>query len=187
MIEQNLIESFVPPVYSKTARNSDSYRATYRYCSSRLFDILALYRTSANDQQTLRLIRDDMDNLLRRFHGYAIKENIGAHYREQDRETDCDFEHLIPASRIRDMMIAGVLTVDQALNCPTVTLSRSKHRALKEAGWGSHTPSVWLPFQRYQQVFTANFETYDGAVISVRNWTLHQHYERFGWLIDGMR
>lgn len=187
MIEQNLIESFVPPVYSKTARNSDSYRATYRYCSSRLLSILELYRTSANDQQTLRLIRDDMDNLLRRFHGYAIKENIGAHYREKSADPDCDFEHLVPASRVRDMMIAGIMTVDQALNCPTVTLSRSKHHALKEAGWASHTPSVWLPFRRYLQVFSAEFETYDGTEISSQDWTLAQHYQRFEWLIDGMR
>jgi len=187
MIDQILIENFVPPVYSKTPRNSDSYRATYAYCTGRLHDILAIYRNSTNDQQTLRLVRDDMDNLLRRFHGYAIKENIGAHYRERGADQDCDFEHLVPASRVRDMMIAGVLTVDQALNCPTVTLSRHKHHALKEAGWGSQTPSVWLPFQRYLQVFDAEFETYDGEVIDAGGWTLDQHYQRFDWLIKGMR
>jgi hypothetical protein len=187
MMDQNLIESFVPPVYSKTPRNLDSYRATYRYCSVRLADSLDLYRNSTNDQQTLRLIRDDMDNYLRRFHGYAIKENIGAHYREKNADQDCDFEHLVPASRVRDMMIAGVLTVDQVLNCPTVTLSRAKHRALKEAGWASHTPSVWLPFQRYTQVFDAEFETYDGEIINAGSWCLVDHYRKFDWLTAGMR
>jgi hypothetical protein len=187
MMDQKLIENFVPPVYSKTPRNLDSYRATYDYCSVRLADSLDLYRNSTNDQQTLRLIRDDMDNYLRRFHGYAIKENIGAHYREKDADQDCDFEHLVPASRVRDMMIAGVLTVDQALNCPTVTLSRAKHRALKEAGWASHTPSVWLPFRRYTQVFDAEFETYDGETVDTGVWCLADHYKRFDWLIAGMR
>lgn len=186
MIDKTLIENFVPPVYSKTPRNTNSYRATYRYCSRRLTDILELYRGSTNDQQTLRLIRDDMDNLLRRFHGYAIKENIGAHYREQGADQDCDFEHLVPASRVRDMMIAGVLTVEQALNCPTVTLSRSKHYALKEAGWGSQTPSVWLPFHRYLQVFDVGFETYDGESIDARTWSLDDHYQRFDWITAGM-
>ncbi len=186
MINKTLIENFVPPVYSKTPRNTNSYRATYRYCNQRLTGILKLYRGSTNDQQTLRLIRDDMDNLLRRFHGYAIKENIGSHYCEQGADQDCDFEHLVPASRVRDMMIAGVLTVEQALNCPTVTLSRSKHHALKEAGWGSQTPSVWLPFQRYLQVFDVGFETYDGELIDARFWSLDDHYQRFSWLTAGM-
>lgn len=182
-MEQARIENFVPPVYGRTPRNSESYRATYRYCYDRLVEILEIYRASTNDQQTLRLVRDDMDNLLRRYHGYAIKENIGAHYREVGAEKDADFEHLIPAARIRDMMIAGVLTVDEALNCPTVTLSRTKHRALKEAGWASHTPDVWHPFRRYSQVFDARFETYDGRAMDPDTWTLADHYNYFSHLL----
>ena len=182
-MDRALIENFVPPVYGRTPRNSESYRATYRYCSERLTEILEIYRTSTNDQQTLRLVRDDMDNLLRRYHGYAIKENIGAHYREVGVDASADFEHLIPAARIRDMMIAGVLTIDQALNCPTVTLSRAKHHALKEAGWASHTPDVWHPFRRYTQVFEAEFQTHDGRSVDTETWTLADHYKYFDHLL----
>jgi len=178
-MNKTLIENFVPPVYGRTPRNAESYRATYRYCSGRLAEILEIYRTSTNDQQTLRLVRDDMDNLLRRYHGYSIKENIGAHYREIGVDRDADFEHLIPAARIRDMMIAGVITIDEALNCPTVTLSRAKHQELKEAGWASHTPDVWLPFRRYSQVFDAQFETHDGRSIDPESWTIENHYQYF--------
>lgn len=181
-MDQQLIESFTPPVYGRTPRNKESYRATYVYCSQRLSSILELYRATENDQQTLRLIRDDMDTLLRRYHGYAIKERIGAHYRERGADQDQDFEHLIPAARIRDMMIGSVITIDQALNAPTVTLSRSKHHALKEAGWASHTPDMWLPFRRYTQVFSAEFETHDGRAIDPETWTLSDHYDTFGHL-----
>ena len=182
-MDKTLIENFVPPVYGRTPRNAESYRATYRYCSGRLAEILEIYRTSTNDQQTLRLVRDDMDNLLRRYHGYAIKENIGAHYREVGVDRDGDLEHMIPAARVRDMMIAGVITIDQALNCPTVTLSRGKHHQLKEAGWASHTPDVWRPFQRYSQVFAAEFVTYDGRAVDADTWTLADHYQYFGHLV----
>lgn len=183
-MDRTLIENFVPPVYGRTPRNAGSYQATYRYCSNRLTEILEIYRNSTNDQQTLRLVRDDMDNLLRRYHGYAIKENIGAHYREVGVDASADFEHLIPAARIRDMMIAGVITIDQALNCPTVTLSRTKHHALKEAGWASHTPDVWRPFRRYTQVFSAEFETYDGREVDPGAWTLEDHYRYFNHLLN---
>ena len=184
-MDRTLVENFVAPVYGRTPRNSESYRATYRYCSDRLAEILEIYRNSTNDQQTLRLVRDDMDNLLRRYHGYAIKEKIGAHYREREVDADADFEHLIPAARIRDMMIAGVIIIDQALNCPTVTLSRAKHHELKEAGWASHTPDVWRPFRRYSEVFEAQFETYDGRAIDPETWTLADHYQYFQHLNIG--
>lgn len=182
-MNQQLIESFVPPVYTRTPRNQGSYRATYRYCYDRLSGILEIYKTSTNDQQTLRLIRDDMDNLLRRYHGYCVKENIGAHYVEVGAEDDIDFEHLIPAARIRDMLISGHMTIDQALNCPTVNLSRSKHQALKEAGWASHTPDMWQPFRRYTQVFDAKYETHDGTAIDPLTWTLENHYNYFDHLV----
>lgn len=178
-MNQQLIESFIPPVYTRTPRNAQAYRATYKYCSERLASILEIYKTSTNDQQTLRLIRDDMDNLLRRYHGYCIKENIGAHYVEIGATADTDFEHLIPAARVRDMMISGHMTITQALNCPTVDLSRHKHQALKEAGWASHTPDMWLPFQRYTQVFDAQFQTYDGTAVDPLTWTLEKHYNYF--------
>jgi hypothetical protein len=67
-MNQQLLENFVAPVYSKTPRNQEAYRATYRYCHDRLVSVLDIYRNSTNDQQTLRLVRDDMDNLLRRYH-----------------------------------------------------------------------------------------------------------------------
>lgn len=185
-MKQELIESFVPPVYARTPRNAEAYRATYRYCYSRLENIAEIYRNSTNDQQTLRLIRDDMDNLLRRYHGYCIKENIGAHYIEVGAQGDMDFEHLIPAARVRDMLISGHMNIDQALNCPTVMLSRDKHQALKEAGWASHTPDMWLPFRRYTQVFDAEFRTHDGVKIDPDNWTLAKHFEYFGHLIQNL-
>ena len=186
-MNQQLIETFVPPVYTRTPRNLESYRATYRYCHDRLNSILEIYQASTNDQQTLRLIRDDMDNLLRRYHGYCVKENIGAHYVEIGASKDVDFEHLIPAARVRDMLISGHMTIDQALNCPTVNLSRHKHQALKEAGWASHTPDMWLPFRRYTQVFEARFQTYDGLSVDPESWTLADHYEYFGHMIESIQ
>lgn len=182
-MNQHMIESFVPPVYARTPRNTEAYRATYRYCHDRLEGVLEIYGRSTNDQQTLRLIRDDIDNLLRRYHGYCVKERIGAHYVEIGCTDEIDFEHLIPAARVRDMLISGHMTIDQALNCPTVNLSRAKHQDLKEAGWASHTPNMWLPFQRYSQVFDAVFQTHDGTVIDPLTWTLDMHYNYFQHMI----
>jgi hypothetical protein len=106
-----------------------------------------------------------------------------AHYHEIGADADCDFEHLIPAKILRDLLLSNVITIDQALNAPTVVLSRAKHMALKDAGWASKTPDMWLPFKRYTEVFDASYQTHDGTVIDPLTWTLEKHYNYFEHLV----
>lgn len=182
---QESLQQFVAPVYGKTQRSANTYQTVARYCSRNIDRLVKEYREVKNDQQLLREIRNDIDYYLRRYHEYCIKQRdgMGAHYHERGADEDTDFEHLIPAARIRDLLLAGVITTQQALNAPTVKLSRAKHAALKDAGWASHTPDMWLPFRRYSQVFDAQFITHDGTVVDAETWTLAQHFEYFQHLI----
>lgn len=184
MLKENL-DSFVAPVYGKTSRSPDTYRTVARRCRENLARLVEEYHTVINDQQLLREIRNDLDYFLRRYHEYCIeqRDGMGAHYHEIYADEECDFEHLIPAARIRDLLLAQRITVEQALNAPTVVLSRAKHRALKDAGWAAKTPDMWRPFRRYSQVFTAQYQTYDGTAIDPETWTLEQHYAYFQHLV----
>ena len=145
---------------------------------------MAEYNAIQNDQQLMREIRNDIDTYLRRYHEYCIKQRDGmlAHYHEVGADEECDFEHLVPAARIRDLLLAEVITVVQALNAPTVKLSRAKHALLKEAGWASTTPDMWLPFRRYSQVFSAKYQTHDGTAVDPETWTLQRHFDYFAHL-----
>lgn len=178
------LEEFVAPVYGKTKRSKDTYKTVAAHCRNHLVVLVEEYNSTQNNQQLLREIRNDMDYYIRRYHEYCIQQRDGmkAHYHEVGADEDCDFEHLIPASRIRDLLIAGVITVDQSLNAPTVVLSRAKHMALKDAGWASKTPDMWHPFKRYSQVFTAKYITHDGTPIDPDTWTLEDHFQRFAHL-----
>jgi len=182
---QESLESFSAPVYGKTKRTQDTYKTVANHCTKHITRLVDEYHAVENDQQLLREIRNDIDYYLRRYHEYCIKQRDGmlAHYHEVGADEDTDFEHLIPASRIRDLLLASVITIEQALNAPTVRLSRAKHSLLKEAGWASHTPNMWLPFIRYSQVFNAQFQTYDGTAIDQLTWTLEQHYNYFKHLV----
>lgn len=183
---QESLQRFTAPVYGKTRRTQDTYRTVAVHCTANTQRLVDQYRATKNDQQLLRELRNDIDYYIRRYHEYCIKQRDGmaAHYIERDADQDTDFEHLIPAARLRDLLIAGAISVEQALNAPTVKLSRHKHEQLKDAGWASHTPDMWLPFRRYSQVFAdAVFETYDGTVIDPETWTLERHYEYFRHLI----
>jgi hypothetical protein len=179
------LEQFTAPVYSKTRRSSATYRTVATHCHSHLVQLVEEYRAVKNDQQLLREIRNDIDYYLRRYHEYCIKQrdNMAAHYHEVGADEDTDFEHLIPLGRIRDLLLAGSITVEQALNAPTVKLSRDKHAELKNAGWASATPDMWLPFRRYSQVFEATFETHDGVSVDPTTWTLERHFDYFKHLI----
>ena len=184
MLKESL-DRFIAPVYGKTQRSADTYRTVAAYCKKNLDRLVDDYNEVVNDQQLLREIRNDIDTYLRRYHEYCIQQRDGmlAHYHEIGADADCDFEHLIPAARIRDLLLAGAITVEQALNAPTVRLSRAKHMSLKDAGWASKTPDMWLPFKRYSQVFMAEYQTHDGTAIDPLTWTLQKHFDYFRHLV----
>jgi hypothetical protein len=184
MLKESL-NQFTAPVYGKTQRSPATYQTLADRCKQKLAELKKEYVEVKNDQQLLREIRNDIDYYLRRYHEYCIKQrdSMGAHYHEVGADDECDFEHLIPAARIRDLLLANAITVEQALNAPTVRLSRAKHAQLKEAGWASTTPNMWVPFVRYSQVFDAKFETHDGTQIDTDTWTLEQHFNYFQHLV----
>jgi hypothetical protein len=179
------LSRFIAPSYGKTTRTSATYQTIAAHCTRHISQLVEEYHAVENDQQLLRELRIDLDYYLRRYHEYCIKQRDGmlAHYHEIGSEDDCDFEHLIPITRIRDLLLFRVITVEQALNAPTVRLSRSKHKMLKSAGWDDKTPDMWLPFRRYSNVFAAQFQTHDGTAIDAETWTLERHYEYFQHLV----
>lgn len=181
---QELLEDFVAPNYGRTQRTADTYRTVASRCRRNLARLVEEYAHTVDDQQELREIRNEIDEALRRYHEYCIeqRDGMGAHYHEVGADEETDFEHLIPAKILRDLLLADTITIDQALNAPTVRLSRDKHRALKDAGWASQSPDLWRPFRRYSQVFAGQYQTYDGTEIDPETWTLQQHFDYFGHL-----
>jgi hypothetical protein len=174
------IERFREPVYVRTKRNLESYAATAAYVTNNLTRLVYLYHNTKNDEQTYRLIRDDIDNALRRYHGYCIKENFGAHYVEVGLEGNGIFEHMVPNSTVRDLLLAGVITPTQACNMPTARISVEKDTLLREKGWASRTPDIYNFWCRYQYCFdTANlFVTHDGVSVDT-TMTLADHFRLF--------
>lgn len=161
-------------------RNGASYDATYRFVKRGLKLCVWAYRRLTVEDQTARLIRDVMDYLLRRYHVYSIKENIGAHYYETGlaHDTKTDFEHVIPASVARDLLLYNRLTVDEALNIPTCRLSTTKHQTLNSTKLVSTTPDIYWFWRRYEGL-GITVETHDGTAVDMTTWNLETHYEYF--------
>jgi hypothetical protein len=184
MLKESL-DQFVPAVYGRTQRTPETYQTVANRCRRNLARLTKEYHQVVGNAQELREIRNEMDDALRRYHEYCIQQRDGmqAHYHEIGADEDCDFEHLIPAKILRDLLLSDVITIDQALNAPTVRLSRAKHMALKDAGWASKTPDMWLPFKRYSEVFDAAYQTHDGVDVDPATWTLQKHFDYFEHLV----
>ena len=161
-------------------RNGHSYDTTYRFCSRGLKILIRIYRRLPAQDQTARLIRDVMDFLLRRYHEYAIKETIGAHYIEAGLKhgAKIDFEHVIPAAVARDLLLVGRLTIDEALNVPTCRISAKNHEKLNSTKLRSTTPDIYWFWQRYQSLGIA-MKTHDGTAVDTATWNLDTHYQYF--------
>lgn len=182
---QEAVEGFEEINYRQVMveRNEDSYAITREFIASEVERLVEMYQGLTVLDQRARLIRDGIDLYLRRGHGYIIEGSIGAHYREIGVPAeDCDFEHVIPQSRIRDLLIQGRITIEQAMNPPTALISKDNHARLSKSGLGNKTPNYWHFFDRYSKVLAnSQFETFNGQPIEdLHAWTLGKHYKFFG-------
>lgn len=184
-----LVEAWKPKRKKTVKRNDTAYQQCLEYCSQELERLVKLYQdTVFEEDMRARLIRDDIDHHLRRYHGYAIQGRIKSHYKQKGVSMlakDCIFEHVIPAGQVRDMLIDNVLTINQALNVPTCRVSRTANKRLNDLGLHKDNPTPYYPFRRYKTAMTQNnlvpeFETYNGqAVPDLDTWTLDDHFKFF--------
>jgi hypothetical protein len=178
MIDPAQFDNFEQPVLQRVQRTADSYAVTEQYVTDNLERLTAQYQT-AEHPQTARLIRDDIDRSLRRYHQYCVQQRWGAHYRETEPAENTVFEHVIPNCVTRALLLAGRITAEQACRMPTCVLSSWRDRELRAQGWTSRTPDCWQFWQRYELCFaTAGvFETCTAEPVDTATWTLQEHFE----------
>jgi hypothetical protein len=179
LLEDN-VRGFSHPDYGRVVRDGQAYVATERFVRRGLKICLAAYLKLERLDQTARLLRDAIDFLLRRYHGYAIKERIKAHYRDADlKPTDkTDFEHVIPAALLAALLIQGKISVELAMNPPTCLLKKKHHALLKKQGLGNKTPDVWNFWKRYEML-GIKLETHTGDEVDIATWNLGTHVTYF--------
>ena len=177
LLLQEGVSKFVTPVYPKTQRTPENFRAKTEMTQEQLAALVARYN-SLSPTEDRRLLRDAIDFWLRRYQGYAHAEAI-SHYETTKGKANPDvFEHTIPLCRARDMLIAGILTPLQAMYIPTCMVDKAQDSAIMKAGRGSSSDDYWLFFKRYD-CFNDFIMTRDGTVIDPDTWTLADHYRHF--------
>lgn len=167
-------------------RDDKAYEQALDTTMEELQRLLVLYRdTVFVEDMRARLLRDAMDHWIRRYQKYSIQGKIKSHYCQRSvslAAKDTIFEHVIPAAVVRDKLIAGHLSINQALNVPTCRVSRKTDAELRNKGLHDSTPDGWFFFQRYKiAVPDIGIETYNGQVVQdLDSWTLQDHYDFFG-------
>lgn len=167
-------------------RDERAYAQALETTTEELHRLLALYRdTVFVEDMRARLLRDSIDHWIRRYQQYSIQGRMKSHYYQKGvslAAKDTIFEHVIPAAVVRDKLIEGQLTINQALNVPTCRVARTTDQALRNRGLHDNTPDGWFFFQRYQAaVPDIAIETYQGQTVSnLDSWTLQDHFDFFG-------
>jgi hypothetical protein len=79
-------------------------------------------------------------------------------------------------------LIAGELSINQALNVPTCRVSRRVDSLLRQKGLHDSTPDGWFFFKRYKIALDdIAIDTYNGQpVVDLDVWTLQNHFDFFG-------
>lgn len=176
------VRGFQPPAYGRVQRTGETYVATQRFTRRVVGVGLRLYRRIERLDQTARLIRDLIEWALRRYHGYAIKERIGAHYRDASikphERRGIVFEHVIPVRYIIALLLQGRITVDQAMHPPTCSLRKQQDTMLERLGLGDSTPDIWNFWQRYHDLHI-DIVTHDGTPVDQNTWDLASHFNYF--------
>lgn len=175
-----LMEGYRPGDVPRVTRSGASYQQTYDYIYKRLNELVASYKAHGAHDQTARLMRDDFERMLRRYHEYCIEQNQGAHYMEVglDSKTKTEFEHVIPVKVVRDAVLSDRMTVDQALNMPSCKLSKAKHRQLAKLGLAKESECPYNFWRRYKNL-GVQIVTRSGDPVNLDTWNLDTHYQHF--------
>lgn len=173
------VSKFTTPKYPKVQRTAESFKAKTAIAEEQLAQLQARYN-SLQPHEDRRLLRDSIDFWLRRYQGYAVEAECGAHYitAEAVKQGSKYFEHVVPLCRGRDMLIGQQLTPLQAMYIPTCFITKEQNDALNKAGRGAHSDDYWLFFSRYD-CFTDTIMTHNGSLIDPKTWTLADHYKHF--------
>jgi len=173
-----LVEGYRKPARTVgVKRNEIAYTQCLDFTTAELTRLVAMYQGRTEDM-TARLIRDSIDHHIRRYHGYAIGGRIGSHYIEVGVDkNDSIFEHVIPASSVRDMLIEGRLTVGQAINTPTCLIKKNSDKVLSRNGLAKTSPDNWKFFKRYD-ILNSSFTTFSGTPVT-SEWTMEDHFKFF--------
>jgi hypothetical protein len=177
---RELLEGWRPGNLPQVTRSGATYQQVINRTQRQLTDLVMEYHNQESYDQTTQMIREEIDETLRRYHKYCIRDHVGAHYRESDlpRNHPVEFEHVIPIRVVRESLLAGRLTREQALNVPTCYLSREKHTKLNQIGMQYSTPCSYWFWQRYQKL-DIKIQTRNGDSVDLGSWNLDDHFRYF--------
>ena len=174
------IDNFVPPKRKNVVRNAQAYDETEALITREIENALEEIRGIFEDNQTHRLLRDEIEFWIRRYQDYSIQGNFTAHYFEIGVPLkECMFEHVIPLKELRELLLGEKITIRQALNSPTCMLHKDNDRKLTESGLVKSTPSRRFFFKRYTSL-GIQIKTYNGyQVNNLDTWSLLDHFNFF--------
>ena len=181
-----------------TKRSKEEFKWEINYQTNLIKnDLKALPKASLKNQYK---VKKHLASCLRRIHEYCIqqvfaKNSKGSFYIDKDSKkyklksdstklNDVKFEHIIPMAVIVDELVAGRMSLIQAMFPPTALTTKLKDKKLRENKLGKSTRHIQKFWKRYEQAgipVKNNFQNViTGEDIDPNKWTLAKHYKMLG-------
>jgi len=166
-------------------RTQDLYSQTYICLYDEVERLVSEYNSTPSLLlQRRRLLRDSIDSNIRRFHQYCIQQNKQfpvQHYVDADAVENGEpivFEHVLPMSIARDLLLDNIFSIDQVFTIPTCSLGRDKDKVLKDKGLNNDTPDIYYYWRRYIECFDVHgIANQNGDEINFQE-SIEEHFER---------
>ena len=185
----NDLKNWESITYNRITRSPTTYDETENYIKEKLKSLVSEYKSLVSPQEK-RLCRDLIDASLRRFHQYSIKERLKAFYFESPQPETPDnliFEHIIPASTLRDLLLTEKIDIPHALYPPVARISKINDKKINKKGLVSSNNDLLHPFKRYATsgIFASSkiVDCFDNEIIP-QNYTLNDHYNYVNKLFE---
>lgn len=177
------IQNLRAPNYGSVKRSGATHQATINWAREIIGEKLEEYKKIEVLDQRARLLRDQIEFVLRRQHEYCFKDQRQAHYRDASilphEKTNLIFEHMIPVRLLIAGLIQGTVPLELALNSPTCLIRKDSDVLIREAKLHSNITDPWNFWSRYDVLNDLDFITIRKDPVDRLTWDLGQHCTYF--------
>lgn len=186
-LNEDLVGGLVAPHYGRVGRDGAAYKATENWALNKIQRCLDDYDKIEILDQSARLIRDDIEQAIRRFQEYTYEYRLQLHYRDasipftvlEKTGHGLTIEHVIPVRYLVAGVIQQRIPVMAALHAPMCLIKNEDNAILNQNKLTSTTPDPHWFWRRYQCLSHVNFITLRKDPVDVATWNFQTHLDYF--------
>lgn len=186
-LNEGQVGGLVAPHYGRVGRDGAAYKTTETWAVHKIQRCLDDYDKIEILDQSARLIRDDIEQAIRRFQDYTYEYRLQLHYRDASIPftiTDksghgLTVEHVIPVRYLVAGVIQRRIPIKAALHAPMCLIRNQDNDTLNKHKLTKTTPDPYWFWRRYQCLSHVDIITNRKDPVDMNTWNFQTHLDYF--------